>query len=348
MRKAQKNCMNRAITATVSAICAFGMACTLGACEGQLPQPNTASSTSTKSSKTDDSVNLTEAQEKAIRGKILDALNQANESKSSEGLDQWLSGPMLQIRSSELQIANATGALDAKTTIPSDIVQTVIPTNARWPRSVITITTTTEDQQSQRLLVMRQDSARTNYKLWGLARLFQGAQLPKFPIASIGANLGTEKDTGLIATPLEAVQWYADVLTNGDNSEHASAFAADDFRANLAQLTQTVQEGMERNAGTQQQTFTPVDGQIVVMRSSDGSDLVVAQINSDWVRQAGEGRESLPASDAEKVLFGDAKATSTIKASYVNVIALVIPPADSGKQITAVGAERQVVAVQPQ
>ena len=72
----------------------------------------------------------------------------------------------------------------------------------------------------------------------------------------------------------------------------------------------------------------------------------MARIDSTWTRQAGEGRESLPASDEEKALFGGGKATSTMKVTYVNVIALWVPAAGSGQQITAVGAERQPVKVE--
>ena len=62
-------------------------------------------------------------------------------------------------------------------TIPKDIAQTVIPTDDGWPRSVFTITTTTEDQQSKRLLVFDQESAQQNYKLMAMARLFEGCLL---------------------------------------------------------------------------------------------------------------------------------------------------------------------------
>ena len=58
-------------------------------------------------------------------------------------------------------------------TIPKDIAQTVIPMDDGWPRSVFTITTTTEDQQSKRLLVFDQESAQQNYKLMAMARLFE-------------------------------------------------------------------------------------------------------------------------------------------------------------------------------
>lgn len=333
--------MNRnRLKAVSAAVLAIGLTVSLSACNGQVPQ--VAQSTSAASAAPD----LTEDQEKTMRTELLNIINESNEQKNPEKLGLAMMGPELEIRTSELQVAQRTGKLDAKTTIPNDITQTVIPTDNGWPRSVFSITTTTEDQQSKRLLVFVQGDARENYKLWGVARLFQGAEMPKFTVPSIGSQNGHADDANLVMTPQEAVQRYADVLQNGSNSKYANEFADDYFRQDLAQLSATVQQGMERNKGSQQQTFTPVDGQIQIMRSAEGGDLVVAQINSVWTRTAGEGRESQPASDAERALFGDGKATSTMKVTYVNVIAMYVPPAKSGKQVTAVGAERQPVKVE--
>jgi hypothetical protein len=331
--------ISKGIRTLMCAVMASSLAFTLAACEGQVPQV----ATSTSSTQAPD---LSQDQEKEIRGKILEVLNKANAAKDPSLLSSRVTGPQLQIRTSELKVAKATGTLDAKTTIPSDIMQTVIPTDSGWPRSVFTITTTTDDQQSKRLLVLDQNSAQENYKLWGVARLFPGAELPKFQVPSIGSQMGQTDDSGLEVTPEQAVQHYADLLQNGSSSKYVDEFAADYFRQDLAKLTETVQEGMAANNGTQKQAFSVQEDGIKVMRSSDGGDLVVAQINSVWTRTAGEGRESLPASDAEKALFGSTKATSTIKASYVNVIAMYIPAAGSDAKIQAVGAERQPITVQ--
>lgn len=288
---------------------------------------------------------LTEKQEQAIRTRILDTLVKADEARDPAGLDAYLESPALDVRTSQLTVSKATGAIDPHSVIPSDISQTVIPTDSGWPRSVFTITTTTDDQQTQRLMVLDQQTPRSNYKLWGLVRLFQGAQLPAFEIPTIGSSMGSADDSGLVCTPQEAVTRYADVLQNGSNSQYADQFADDQLRQDLATLTQNVQQGIEANAGTQEQTFTPTD-QIRVMRAADGGDLVVARIDSEWTRAAGEGRESLPASETEQALFGDGTATSTMKVTYVNVVALFVPQKDSGDKIQAVGAERQAVKVE--
>ncbi|MBT1173614.1 hypothetical protein JS528_09735 [Bifidobacterium sp. MA2] len=315
------------------------MLVSLAACEGQVPKVASADSST-------HAPDLTVKQEEKIRSSILDTIDAADQAKSADGLSARLTGPELEIRTSQLAVASVTGSLDKLATIPRGMTQTVIPTDDGWPRTVYTITTTTEDQQSKRLLVLTQNSPRENYKLWGLARLFQGAELPKFEVPRLGTEMGTVNDSKLVATPAKAVEMYADLLNKDASSEYNGKFEDDLLRQELRTLDQTVQQGMEANKGTQEQTFTVPKDQIKVMRSTDGGDLVVARIDSVWTRQAGEGRESLPANNNEKALFGDGKATSTMKVTYVNVIAMYIPPAGSHAKITAVGAERYAVKVE--
>lgn len=325
----------------VAAAIVLTMGTSLAACEGKLPQVSSSASASAETVP-----DLTADQEKAMREALLKTITEANDAKSTDNLASAMSGPELAIRTSEIQIAQKTGKLDAKTEIPTDITQTIIPTDNSWPRSVFSITTTTQDQQSKRLLVFNQESARSNYKLWAVARLFQGVKLPKFAIASIGSQMGTNDDSGLEMTPKEAMERYADVLTHGNDSQYADDFADDYFRQEISTLENTVAEAMKKNDGTEEQTFTMDPDAIRIMRSADGGDLVVGQINSVWTRSAGQGRESQPASDSEKALFGDGKATSTMRVTYVNVIAMYVPPANSGQKVTAVGAERQPIKVE--
>lgn len=329
----------RIAVAFVASAVSVVMVASLSACDGQVPKPAEVRSSQ-------ELPNVTMLQEKDIRLGLLRALEQANDEKNINALQHVVSGPALDVRTSELTIASKTGKLDPKTVIPREAAQTIVPTNAAWPRDLMTITTTTKDQQSKRLLVLRQQRARSNYKLWAVARLFPGVHLPKFAVPSIGSLMGKVNDTGLVMTPEEAVTAYADVLQHGNESKYAKYFADDYLRQKLSELSKAVQVGMGRNKGSQEQVFTPELQQISVMRSSDGSDLVVARINSVWTRAAGEGRESRPASDEEKALFGDNKAKSTMRVTYVNVIALVVPPAGSHMKITPVGAERQPIKVE--
>ncbi len=91
---------------------------------------------------------MTEAQEKKIRLKILKTIDEADQAKNPDGYATVMGGPQLDIRISQTTINQRGGGMSEYATIPKDIAQTVIPTDDGWPRSVFTITTTTEDQQS--------------------------------------------------------------------------------------------------------------------------------------------------------------------------------------------------------
>ncbi len=322
--------MNKRITTALAATMVCALTLGLAGCEGQVPQ------TVAPSVKDNEIIDVTVAQEKQIRGKILDVLNQANEAKSADGLAARVSGSQLEIRTAQLNIAQYTQQdVTPLATIPSDVTQVVIPT---------------EDQQAKRLLVMRQESARQNYKLWAVARLLEDVSLPGFAPAKQGNVMGDANDSNLVMTPKQAVQRYADVLQNNTNSKYAGSFEDDQFRQSLVKQQEESQKGVTQNKGTQQEVFAPVVDQIAVMRSPRGGDLVVAQINSEWTRSMSEGRESLPGSPNEDALFKmtNQKATSSLKATYVNVVAIFVPLAGSDQKVTVVAGDRQAVKVEAQ
>ena len=137
--------MKKRFNVIAAAVLALGMVVGMCGCEGQLPQP--------KTTQRQDAPNLTAKQEKTIRMNILKTLDQCNNDRNIDALGSILEGPELEIRTSELHVAQVTGNLDRKTTIPTDLAQAVISTDSGWPRSVFSITSTTDDQQSKRLVL---------------------------------------------------------------------------------------------------------------------------------------------------------------------------------------------------
>ena len=110
---------------------------------------------------------------------------------SGDGLSARVTGPMLDVRNSAITVGKATGGLDKTNTIPSDMMQTVIPVDSGWPRTVYTITTTTEDQQSQRPAGVHAGfaaSRTTSCGVWPVCS--PGAQLPRFTVPEIGTQMG--------------------------------------------------------------------------------------------------------------------------------------------------------------
>ena len=294
-----------------------------------------------------DSPVVTTDQENRIRQEIIKTISKADSDRDVNALKARMEGPALQVRTSQLTIAQKNNKLDSSATIPDSLSQSVVSTSASWSRTLYAITTVTDQQQSQRLLVMNQDSATSNYKIWGLVRLFSGVQMPKFNVATIGSEQGDAKTEGLVKTPEAVLREYADVLEKGSSSEYAKNFADDAFRQQVTTLTESVQKAVEQNEGSQSQKYTAETKDIKVLRTADGGALIVGEIKSVWTRTAGGNRKSMPASEGETALFGDAEATGTLEVTYVNEVALYIPAAGASvAQLRAVGAERQPVSVQ--
>ena len=92
----------RTVTKAAALLVSAGMLVSLAACEGQVPQ-----ATSSQSSE-QSSPDLTTTQEHAIRNKILDAIDAADAAQSADGLSERVTGPQLDIRSSERTAFPAT------------------------------------------------------------------------------------------------------------------------------------------------------------------------------------------------------------------------------------------------
>ena len=95
----------------VSALACMALVVPLTACEGQLPTP--AADTSTKVAP-----DLTEAQEKKIRLKILKTIDEADQAKNPDGYATVMGGPQLDIRISQTTINQRGGGMSEYATIP--------------------------------------------------------------------------------------------------------------------------------------------------------------------------------------------------------------------------------------
>ncbi|MDR2748756.1 MAG: hypothetical protein LBB10_02545 [Bifidobacteriaceae bacterium] len=314
--------------------CAF----IITSCSGGVPPINQETSELTP--------DLSVDRQQSIFSDILDVIQYADNHNNTQYLKKRLYGPEYEIRSAQIVQKRNNNKLSDNAEIPSMTDQIIISNSHGWPRVSGIITKPTADMQSQRLLFITQTTARDNYKLWGLARIFSNTTLPKFNSALDGSQTILPDDETLIKSPIETVKEYANLLQNGQNSKSASQFPSDPFQEQLTTITQTVQQGVSQNGGSQSQEFKPDTANIQGIRTSDGGALIMAQIDSFWKREAGGGRISKPASDEEEALFGNSTATQSILAHYVNVIAIYIPVKnDTNQSIQIIGAERMPVEV---
>lgn len=285
---------------------------------------------------------VTESTRKNAEDRIISGLDSAGNSNFSV-LPSLLSGPELSIRESQMKVASATGRSSEEMTIPYSASAVFLPFSCSWPRSITVLTEPTGNQYSQRILTFTQASPRSNYKLWSEVPLFPGAQIPFKAYGEERIKFGDQLDTGLIATPRQAISWYANVLEQGNKSPHFQNFELGNLYLQLQELRSDFSAALSESKGSQSESFAPQYSSAKILKLESG-DLIIVQINSTWTRNAGKGGTAKPATSAEKALF-HSKPSQFLTAKYVNVVALFVPSSAKGTKIEVLGAEREPVSV---
>jgi hypothetical protein len=322
-------------TATVVAL--------LAGCAEELPQP-TAEEPFTGPM-------LTTEQETAVIEDVGAALEAATGEHDPDRLGSRVSGPALQARTAELEIAQQADDDSLITEIPTSTRTMVLPTTQTWPRTSFNVTEPTEGLGVNRLVAYRQDSARDNYAMWAWVQLIPGTTLPNFADAEvIGSIELAPDDDSLTVTPADALAQYADVVQKGEESEHAGAFELPAETQDLAKRVQLDARNLREN-----EDFENADGEVGIriapqselaaVRVSDGGAVVMGALDGNVVLRIEEDGELAPITASQKALVGDDDPTNELYTEYIDQVALYIPPAGSDALVRPIGYTRVPTSV---
>jgi hypothetical protein len=261
---------------------------------------------------------------------------------SAAELAPRVSGPALALRTAEYAVAGATAGGQPITPLPVTPQTVVVPSTTEWPRTQVVVTEQPDDLTSPRLLVLRQESPRAAYTLWGWARLLPGVQMPPTATPAVGSATLPADAPGLVVTPTDVVAQYADVLANGAASAFAATFATPDpFLARIEEGRARYVAAAE-GSGTFTQTYAPVPDQVFALATADGGALVVAGMTTSSSLRISGASIAMPvefaavsggAIPAGAVLRNNLDFTST------DVVAFYVPPADAPAPVRVLAAE---------
>lgn len=281
---------------------------------------------------------MTEAALTAVSSRIGRELTAADAAKDPAALTGVVTGPALTLRTAQYQF-QAADETQVPTVLPSTLQAEAIPTTQTWPRTAIALTTQPEDLQAQRIVVYTQGEARSNYQLWGWVRMFPQATFPSFPSAQDGTAAVTDS-TGLLVPIADAVNRYADVLTQGDASEFAELFAADPLRQSVIDNRTAMNEAYAGIEGTYSYTVAATGDPATypALRTFDGGALVLATFEATETGSAPEGAVITPDAQTAVLLGGTAVANHLIVKRTI-VVAFYIPATGGAVQVSPIGAE---------
>ena len=322
---------------SVGAAVAAGACLALAGCAPALPEPHPAAVAAVPPPA------LTIAQTDRLLGAIGARLTAADTALSAAGLDTRLSGPALASRTAEYAVTSATAGAKGLTALQLNAQALVVPSTQEWPRTEFVVTEQPDDLTSPRLLVLQQASPRSEYTMWGWARLLPGVKMPATATPTIGSSPLPADAAGLIASPSDVVAHYADVLLNGDASAYASTFAAPDtYRASITGGRAPLAQVAAQANGTFTETYTPTPDQTYALSTADGGALVVTAMSTASALTITGASLRVPAELAAVsggALAPDVELRNALNVTYADVVAFYVPPAGSKTLIQVLGAE---------
>ena len=319
---------------------ALGGALVLGlaACSTPLPQAHPDPVPAVKPAAT------TVSQSQRMLADLGAVLTAADTALDAAQLARRVAGPALAVRTAEYVRSTATAGAKPPTALPTDEQALIVPQTDVWPRTQLVVTKQPDDLQAPRILVMQQAGPREPYRLWGWGRMGAGIQMPATAAPETGSPALALDATGLVVTPAEALQQYADVLGNGDASAFAATFQPDTFRTSIEAARAATVAGVQA-AGAVTETYTPEAEPVVTLGTVDGGAIVVGQLTTvSTVTLTVEGG-TIPISDPfYAALTGKQSAVNNFVRTFTDVLVMYVPPAGSGAQVQLLAAEHVVTS----
>jgi len=227
---------------------------------------------------------VTDAQVAAIMASLESTLDEADANLDADMVAARLEGPALDIRQADYQVAATGGALASMPIERDERADIVVAQNTKWPRVVLVTTKQPSDLVgTPRILVLRQESPREPYRLWGSAGLGSGQSTPEMTASRVGSPTVPMDDADLVVEPGEVLDLYADVLQHGDESEHVGLFIGTDVDGLRRGIEATRKKIMDKkgDAGEYSEAFAASEeGPVVVLATADGGALVIGRLTT--------------------------------------------------------------------
>lgn len=207
----------------------------------------------------------------------------------------------------------------------SPVLSAAAVSDPAFPRTAMAITEG-EGNTTPQILILRQDSARSQYRLVANAPMTPGAELPAGGLDQAGIQtLESADGEGLVMAPGRAVAGTARYLSEPD----------DDFSDRIepnsyVDAVHEYQQGLVEDAGDARFTFRRefVPDSTVALRLADGSALVVGNVYARTFARPKEPGASVIVDELAAELRGGGRVTRKgARMTYREVLALHVPAA---------------------
>ncbi len=238
--------------------------------------------------------------------------------------------------------ADATAAAAAQVVTGMSRDRLIVTSQSGWPRFFV-VAGAAPGLPTPVVRVLRSDSARTPYGVWGEPVLLPGATLPEVAPATDGAAALPAGSAGLVASPQDVATGYADTLTKGTSSPSARLFAPDEFRRQVTTRLDADRAGVAAVGTVVSKHVVRPDG-VLAFRTADGGAVVVASIEQTYTVTVRPGAGTVRVDRALAALGGRTSYSKALTRTSVQVVVFSVP-ASGGGPVRVIAASKGDVAV---
>lgn len=272
----------------------------------------------------------------------------ADADSDPEILEARLDDPALQVRSAEYRLRDATADTDAETTLqPLTTASSVaiVAATEEWPRNVFVVTEIPDDANSPLLIGLRQDDPRDPYRMFSWVRLLPGVTTPQTDVAEVGSAPVDPDDEEFLVSPAQALENYAELLTEGSDSDFDDQFTEDPFRELVEQEADSLAENVEA-AGEFSHNTQVREEDTVAMATADGGVVVLGAMRTRHTFTKTEADGEIEVGGQLAALSdSDGEVNESLRGTYHVMVALYVPADQDEAQITVLGVERVLASV---
>ena len=329
----------RRATTRIAAVAAAAALAVLPAVPAQAtpaPSPSPSSEAASESAAPEDSYPvLLQTQLERVLESVVSAVETGDKAKDAGKLEDRVGGNALELRKANYAL-QAKGA-DIGAPVPlaaAPIRSAVVTTTTEWPRTAMAVTWV-EGAKVPQVLVLRQDSARANYKLVSGPSALPGTSFPGIAVGDTSVRT-LPLDAELSHTPKEAAQAVADYLTD------ANSDAKDKVQDNVFITSMhTAQDDLkEANQNANIKFSRSVDeGQTVALSTPDGGALVTTYVTSTVTSTPKEDGGTVKLDELSSASAGEDSTTEGVDVVYGEPMVLYVPASGSQDKISLLAAD---------
>ena len=289
---------------------------------------------------------LQEVQLNRILNDVAISAASGDKNKDAKLLQNRFNGPALEVRAAHYLMQQRSKKLAAMAPIAAGPISFNLPAaTTTWPRTVMAVTARAGSSDLPQMLVLQQDSPRSNYKVWFTIAMLPGAKIPDVAASDVGAIPVDQNSLFLKLPPKNLPKSYGDVIDRGLLSPSAPLFdvAKDQFYIQLSQGQASQLKNLKK--ASLKFTHSLGSSNVLSLATADAGALVAVFTHDTYTIKPTKAGSAVTVSGNEKIMLGSNGSVRGVRSVYGDMMLFYVPALTTKHQIKLLGVTQGLVSV---